>query len=343
MNARTRAVLSADGKTYTLNGEKMWITNAGFADLFTVFAKCGSEGKDAGKEKLTAFLIERGHSRLHRRQRGAQARHSRLVHLPAHPRRLQDPGGESARRGRQRPPHRLQHPQRRPLQAGQRSRGRRAHGLDNGIRYAKERKAFGKSISEFGLIQEKLADCAAGIFVGEALCYRTVGMIDACAGGCRQARHRRRSRSASRSTPSSAPSARSGAREMLDMVVDDVLQIYAGYGYVEEYPGRARLSRFAHQSHLRGHQRDQPPHHHRLAHEVRDERQVGAHARHQAAHGRGHVRPGEREDREGPLAEELRLSSPAPRSSTSSPPVPLRRSTCRRSPTSRRSWERSPT
>src|ERR1700731_53039 len=62
VNAKTRAVLSADGKSYTLNGEKMWISNAGFADLFTVFAKCAipdgpDAGKDAGKEKLTAFLI----------------------------------------------------------------------------------------------------------------------------------------------------------------------------------------------------------------------------------------------------------------------------------------------
>src|SRR3981081_3000233 len=61
VNPRTRAVLSADGKTYTLNGEKMWISNAGFAYLFTVFAKCTiPDGPDAGKEKLTAFLIERG-------------------------------------------------------------------------------------------------------------------------------------------------------------------------------------------------------------------------------------------------------------------------------------------
>ena len=61
VNAKTKAVLSADGKTYTLNGEKMWISNAGFADLFTVFAKCAiPDGPDASKEKLTAFLIERG-------------------------------------------------------------------------------------------------------------------------------------------------------------------------------------------------------------------------------------------------------------------------------------------
>src|SRR5580698_4662128 len=58
LNARTRAVLSADGTTYTLNGEKMWITNAGFADIFTVFAKCAVPG--TSDEKLTAFLIEKG-------------------------------------------------------------------------------------------------------------------------------------------------------------------------------------------------------------------------------------------------------------------------------------------
>jgi alkylation response protein AidB-like acyl-CoA dehydrogenase len=61
VNANTRAVLSEDGETYTLNGEKMWITNGGFADLYTIFAKClVTEGKDAGKERLTAFLVERG-------------------------------------------------------------------------------------------------------------------------------------------------------------------------------------------------------------------------------------------------------------------------------------------
>src|SRR3984957_503519 len=61
VNAKTKAVLSADGTTYTLNGEKMWISNAGFADHFTVFAKCAIPYRPApGKEKLTAFLIERG-------------------------------------------------------------------------------------------------------------------------------------------------------------------------------------------------------------------------------------------------------------------------------------------
>src|SRR5882757_404245 len=61
LNARTRAVLSEDGQSYTLNGEKMWISNAGFADLFTIFAQCEvKEGADVGKQRLTAFLVERG-------------------------------------------------------------------------------------------------------------------------------------------------------------------------------------------------------------------------------------------------------------------------------------------
>ena len=76
MNARTRAVLSADGTHYLLNGEKMWITNAGFADVFVIFAKVDGE-------KFTAFIVERTFPGLQPRSRGAQAWHSRLVHLSA--------------------------------------------------------------------------------------------------------------------------------------------------------------------------------------------------------------------------------------------------------------------
>ena len=110
-----------------------------------------------------------------------------------------------------------------------------ADGVGNGIRYAKERKAFGKSISEFGLIQEKIADCAAGIFVGEALSYRTVGLIDAALGGGGQARHRGDSEGIEEYAVECSI-VKVWASEMLDRVVDEVLQIYAGYGYVEEYP-----------------------------------------------------------------------------------------------------------
>ena len=200
MNIRARATLSADGTHYLLNGEKMWISNAGFADLFTVFAKIDGE-------KFSAFLIETRHARPHDWRGRAQARHPRLLHLPADSLRLQDAGREPAWRSGQGPPHRLQHSQHRPFQAGRGLRGRRAHGLGNAIRYAKQRKAFGKPIAGFGLIQEKLADSAAQLFAGESMAYRTVGMIDARCPLSKAAprRMRVRFRSASRSTPSSAP------------------------------------------------------------------------------------------------------------------------------------------
>ncbi len=121
LNARTRAVLSADGTTYTLNGEKMWITNAGMADLFTVFAKCAvpGTGKD-GKpdEKLTAFLIEKGtpgftvgHEEHKLGIRGSSTCPLILADCKI-------PGGEPAGRGGQGAPHRVQHPEHRTLQIG---------------------------------------------------------------------------------------------------------------------------------------------------------------------------------------------------------------------------------
>src|ERR1051326_4854600 len=106
------------------------------------------------------------------------------------------------------------------------------------ITYAKQRKAFGKSISDFGLIQEKLAQIAAGVFTGEAMVYRTVGMIDAALSGI------------DKHSPDASREIRKGieeyavecsiakvwASELLDRTVDEVVQIYGGYGFVEEYP-----------------------------------------------------------------------------------------------------------
>ena len=85
MNARTRAVLSPDGKHYILNGEKMWITNAHFADLFTVFAKIDGEKfhRLPGGKRLPRILCRSGRK---------EAGHPRIVHRPAHPQRLQGAG-----------------------------------------------------------------------------------------------------------------------------------------------------------------------------------------------------------------------------------------------------------
>src|ERR1051326_8667740 len=112
------------------------------------------------------------------------------------------------------------------------------NGLQGAIGYGRERKAFGKSISQFGLVQEKLAESAAGIYAGESMVYRTIGMIDSAladvdthaAGASRDIQKRIEEYAVECSI------VKVWGSEMLDMVVDHVVQIYAGYGYVEEYP-----------------------------------------------------------------------------------------------------------
>ena len=236
VSARTRAVLSENKQTYTLNGEKMWITNAGFADLFTVFAQCViPDGPKAGEEKLTAFLIERNTPGLtvgkeeHKLGiRGSSTCPLILSDCKIPVANLLGEVGKGT------------HIAFNILNVGRYKLGNAAVGaarmtLGNGIRYAKERKAFGKSISEFGLIQEKIADCAVGVFVGEALSYRTVGMIDAALANVDK-HDTGAIQKAIEDYAVECSIVKVWDSEMLDRVVDEVLQIYAGYGYVEEYP-----------------------------------------------------------------------------------------------------------
>ena len=231
MNCRTRAVLSADGQHYVLNGEKMWITNSGFADVFTVFAKVDGE-------KFSAFVIERGTEGF---SVGKEEHKLGIRGSSTCPLILADckvPVGNLL--GEIGKGHHIAF---NILNIGRFKLGAACVGgarnsIVNAIRYAKERKAFGKSISEFGLIQEKLAECAAGIYAGESLTYRTIGMIDAALadvdtaapGASREIQKRIEEYAVECSI------LKVWGSEMLDMVVDHVLQIYAGYGYVEEYP-----------------------------------------------------------------------------------------------------------
>jgi len=231
MNCRTRAVLSADGTHYVLNGEKMWISNSGFADLFTVFAKVDGE-------KFSAFLIERntpgfsvGPEEHKLGIRGSSTCPLILADCQVPVENLLGEVGKGhhiafniLNIGR--------------FKLGAACVGGARNGLQDAIQYSKERKAFGKSISEFGLIQEKLAECAAGIYTGESLVYRTIGMIDAALadvdthapGASREIQKRIEEYAVECSI------LKVWGSEMLDVVVDHVVQIYAGYGYVEEYP-----------------------------------------------------------------------------------------------------------
>jgi alkylation response protein AidB-like acyl-CoA dehydrogenase len=243
LSARTRAVWSDDGQTYTLNGEKMWITNGGFADVYTVFAKCliptadaaGKPNKDAGKERLTAFLIERGTPGF---SNGPEEHKLGIRGSSTTPLILTDCVIPAANLlGEVGKGHHIAF---NILNVGRYKLGNAAVGgakmsFANSVKYAKERKAFGKSISEFGLIQQKLADMATGIFIGEAVCYRTVGMIDQALAEI----DRNDTRAIQAQIESYAVECsivKVWTSEMLDMVVDEGLQIFAGYGYVEEFP-----------------------------------------------------------------------------------------------------------
>jgi alkylation response protein AidB-like acyl-CoA dehydrogenase len=258
MNIRCRAVLSDDGQHYILNGEKMWITNAGFADLYTVFAKIADpKDPDPSKAKMSAFLIERNTPGL---TVGAEEHKLGIRGSSTCPLILSDckvPAenllGEAGKG---------HHIAFNILNIGRFKLGAACLGgartsLGNGIKYAKDRKAFGKSISDFGLIQQKLADSTARIFVGEAMTYRTVGMIDAAlatietekaAGAEAEAHNSREIQKRIEEYAVECSILKVWGSEMLDAVVDHVVQIYAGYGYVEEYPAErayrdARINR----------------------------------------------------------------------------------------------------
>jgi butyryl-CoA dehydrogenase len=231
LNCRTRATLSADGRHYVLNGEKMWITNSGFADLFILFAK--TEG-----EKLSAFLVERstpgftvGAEEHKLGIRGSSTCPLILADCRVPAENLLGEAGKG------------HHIAFNALNIGRFKLGAACLGgarnvFQDALHYAKERRAFGKAIAEFGLIQEKLAECAAGIYAGESMVYRTVGLIDAALAG----------------VDTSVPGASAEIEkrieeyavecsivkvwisEMLQRVANHSVQIHGGYGYVEEYP-----------------------------------------------------------------------------------------------------------
>ena len=231
LNCRTRAELSADGKHYTLNGEKMWITNAGFADLFTVFAKIDGE-------KFSAFLVEKtfpGFSvGAEEHKMGIRGSSTCPIILNDCKVPVENLLGEIGKG------HLIAF---NILNIGRFKLGAMCVGggrvsFENAISYAKQRKAFNKVIADFGLVREKIANMATLLFVGEALVYRTVGMMDTALSEVDKsaADAAKQTLKAIEEYAVECSILKVWGSEMIDYVVDETLQIYAGYGFVEEYP-----------------------------------------------------------------------------------------------------------
>jgi alkylation response protein AidB-like acyl-CoA dehydrogenase len=248
MNVRTRAVLSEDGRHYILNGEKMWISNAGFADLFTVFAKV-VQGKDGG-EKFSAFLVERGTPgfSIGKEEHKLGIRGSSTCALVFNDCRISVENllGEAGKG------HHIAfnilNMGRYKLGAACVGGARRA--VELGIRYAKERIAFGKPIAEFGLIQRKIAASVTRLYVTESMAYRTAGMMDAALAALsgEEASSPRAIQKRIEEYAVECSILKVFGSEMLSYAADELVQIMGGYGYVEDYPAEriyrdARINR----------------------------------------------------------------------------------------------------
>ncbi|HEX8264733.1 MAG TPA: acyl-CoA dehydrogenase family protein [Pyrinomonadaceae bacterium] len=227
LGAKASARLSEDGTHYILNGEKMWISNGGFADMFIVFAKVDGE-----KEKFSAFVVERSENC----RPGAEEHKMGIKSSSTTPLILSDARvpvenligkvGDGAKIafnilnvGR--------------FKLGASCTGGMKLALHESIRYANERHQFNKPISSFGAIKHKLAEMAIKTFVAESITYRTVGMIDQLIGD--GADNEKKLRSIEEYAVESSIN-KVACSEALDYVVDEMVQIYGGYGYSADYP-----------------------------------------------------------------------------------------------------------
>ena len=239
LNAKTKATLTPDGKHYLLKGQKMWITNGGFADIFIVFAKVDGE-------KFTAFIVERDHGAVsghEEKKLGLDGSSTTAVMLEDCKVPVENVLGEIGKGhvvafnilnfGR--------------LKLGSRNIGGAKISLNNSIAYSKERHQFGRAIANFGLIKRKLAEMAIRCFVGDAMVWRTLGMVDTALENV-DSNDSMQVLKAIEQYAVECSIVKVWTSEALATVTDETVQVYGGYGYSKDYPAErayrdARITR----------------------------------------------------------------------------------------------------
>jgi alkylation response protein AidB-like acyl-CoA dehydrogenase len=226
MAAKATARLSEDGTHYILNGEKMFITNGGFADIFIVFAKVDGD-------KFSAFIVERQEGLspgAEEHKMGIKGSSTTPLVLADAKAPLENLLGEIGKG------HKIAF---NTLNIGRFKLGAMCIGgmklmLHESIRYANERQQFGKSISSFGAIKSKLGEMAIRTWVGEAMIYRTLGMIEDAIGddpNDLEAKMR-----AIEEYSAECSIIKVALSEYCDYLADEMVQIFGGYGYSADYP-----------------------------------------------------------------------------------------------------------
>ncbi len=231
LSAKTTAKLSDDKKYYILNGTKMWLSNAGFADVYITFAQIDGD-------KFTAFIIEKGYPGVstapEERKMGIKGSSTRQLILENAQVPVENVVGDIGKG------HLVAF---NILNIGRFKLGAFAIGgckniINEAVKYADQRKQFGKKLHQFPLIKHKIAEMAIRTFVGESMVYRTAGMIDTLVSNVDT-----KSPDASKMILKSIEeyAAECGmlkvyCSEILDHVADEGVQVLGGYGYSEEYP-----------------------------------------------------------------------------------------------------------
>ena len=227
MAGKATARLSEDGKEYILNGEKMWITNGGFADIFIVFAKLDGD-------KFSSFIVERQPgltSGAEEHKMGIKGSSTTALVLSDVRTPVENLLGEIGKG------HKIAF---NILNIGRFKLGAMCSGgmklmVQESVRYANERQQFGKSISSFGAIKAKLAEQAIRTWVGESMVYRTLGMIETGIGAVDSKDMDARLR-AIEEYAAECSIIKVALSEYCDFVADEMVQIFGGYGYSADYP-----------------------------------------------------------------------------------------------------------